>query len=419
MRIQFLRKSSATLATLLIFSVITKGAAADETVAPAQPASPETAQQVPIISTPTEQVPPSEKASPVPASAPATAPEKAPDDKQTPQNVAIVPVPESQTPSMIPNQDKAPVADAQTTAQAPATPVAPVPESTAPKATDQPQTADPVVKIEPQASGEVASPASENALAVTKTEVQAQVTPAPKVPPAPEAQPVQPAAVKDPQQQESAPVPAITFTLQSEEQKRAYASGVALAHYMLDKIEEQKTLHITLNKDILLAGIADTFSGDVKMSDDDIKQTLSAFDEQVKLLTMAENNRRDEAGKKYITEFAKQDGVKKTSSGMYYLIKQKGTGDAVKNNDLVEVSYQGKLIDGTEVDNGHPGGANQRFRVSSMTPALSEAVKLIRKGGEVQIVIPGKLKTALGIHSSDVPEDAILIYDISLVDVSN
>lgn len=68
MRIQFLRKSSATLAILLILSFITKGAAADENVAPVPAVPTETTQQAPVTSTP---------------SAPVTAAEKTPDDKRS------------------------------------------------------------------------------------------------------------------------------------------------------------------------------------------------------------------------------------------------------------------------------------------------------------------------------------------------
>ncbi|MFJ3458594.1 hypothetical protein ACIPMZ_16740 [Scandinavium goeteborgense] len=60
--------------------------------------------------------------------------------------------------------------------------------------------------------------------------------------------------------------PPVGFSLDSEEQKRAYASGIGLAHYIDDQIAQQKMLHITLNRDNLLSGIMDTFLHQQKMS---------------------------------------------------------------------------------------------------------------------------------------------------------
>lgn len=112
--------------------------------------------------------------------------------------------------------------------------------------------------------------------------------------------------------------PAPANMLESEEQKRAYASGVMLAHFIEEQLAVQKNLHITLNKNILLAGIADTFSHQGKMSDEDIRLTMSTFDEQVKVLTQAQNAKKQAADKAYIEAFAKQEGVKRRSR-VYYI----------------------------------------------------------------------------------------------------
>ncbi|WP_425591296.1 FKBP-type peptidyl-prolyl cis-trans isomerase N-terminal domain-containing protein [Buttiauxella agrestis] len=62
-----------------------------------------------------------------------------------------------------------------------------------------------------------------------------------------------------------------------------------MAKYIEDQIAEQKLLHMTLDKDILLAGMMDAFNHQQKMSDNEVRDTLSVFDEQVKVLTAAEN----------------------------------------------------------------------------------------------------------------------------------
>lgn len=204
------------------------------------------------------------------------------------------------------------------------------------------------------------------------------------------------------------------FSLNSEEQKRAYASGVAMARYIEDQIEQQKALHITLDKNIMLAGIADTFNKQVKMSDQDIHATLTAFDEQVKVLTKAEADKKSAADKAFLADFSKQDGVKKTKQGLLYLVKNKGQGEALKDTDTVEVSYQGKLVDGTIVDGPQVDNANQIFRVANMPPVLRDSVKLIRKGGEIQVVIPPSTVE----NADNKGPNVVVIYTISVVDVN-
>ncbi len=226
----------------------------------------------------------------------------------------------------------------------------------------------------------------------------------------------EPEPVKEPAA-EVAPEPEkVAFSLNSEEQKRAYASGVAMAKYIEAQIIEQKALHITLDKDILLAGITDTFNQREKMSPQDVQATLTAFDEQVKILTQAATAKEQGAEKAFIEEFAKRPGVKKTAKGLYYLVENKGEGAVIKDTNQVEVTYKGELLDGTMVDGPQIDNANQIFRVADMPPVLRDAVKLVRKGGKVTIVIP---PAAVGKNSEDVKPKSVVIYTVSVVNVNN
>ncbi|MBB6116728.1 FKBP-type peptidyl-prolyl cis-trans isomerase FkpA [Rahnella inusitata] len=226
----------------------------------------------------------------------------------------------------------------------------------------------------------------------------------------------EPEPVKEPAA-EVAPEPEkVAFSLNSEEQKRAYASGVAMAKYIEAQIVEQKALHITLDKDILLAGITDTFNQREKMSPQDVQATLTAFDEQVKILTQAATAKEQGAEKAFIEEFAKRPGVKKTAKGLYYLVENKGEGAVIKDTNQVEVAYKGELLDGTMVDGPQIDNANQIFRVADMPPVLRDAVKLVRKGGKVTIVIP---PAAVGKNSEDGKPKSVVIYTVSVVNVNN
>lgn len=207
--------------------------------------------------------------------------------------------------------------------------------------------------------------------------------------------------------------------LDSEEQKRAYATGVALAHFIDDKIAGEKTLHMTMNRDILMSGINDTFSGKAKMSDKDVQDTLAAFDEQVRILTEAESTKKLAKENAWFEEFAKHSDVKKSSTGLLYQINNKGDGNAVKDSDLVEVSYKGTLIDGTVVDGTDKDATSKMFRVENMPPVLHDGVKLLRKGGQITIVIPPAQASKEDEKDEGKQANSVLIYTLSLIDVKD
>jgi len=162
--------------------------------------------------------------------------------------------------------------------------------------------------------------------------------------------------------------------LDSEEQKRAYATGVALANYIESRMAQQKELHITLNKDILLAGLTDAFNHQSKMSEQDVHNTLLVLDEQIKVLMQDKKNKIVAADKAWLDAFAKQERVKKTKQGLFYLVKNKGTGAVLKDTDTVEVGYKGTLIDGTVVDGPKIDNSYEIFRVANMPPILRDSV---------------------------------------------
>jgi FKBP-type peptidyl-prolyl cis-trans isomerase FkpA len=208
------------------------------------------------------------------------------------------------------------------------------------------------------------------------------------------------------------------LSLDSEEQKRSYATGVAMAHYIQGNIERQKALHMTLNRDLLMLGLRDTFSKTLKMSEQDIQATLAAVDEQIAVLSRAEEAKKELADATFVENFARREGAKKTSKGLLYIIDNKGEGDALKDGDTVEITYKGTLTDGTVVYGPQVEGANEVFQVGKMPPVLGDAVKLIRKGGQVTLLLPrGSVKSG-DEKVAKSPTETVLIYTVSVINVN-
>ncbi len=78
----------------------------------------------------------------------------------------------------------------------------------------------------------------------------------------------------------------------NDDQKSAYALGASLGRYMENSLKEQEKLGIKLDKDQLIAGVQDAFADKSKLSDQEIEQTLQAFEARVKSSAQAKMEKR-------------------------------------------------------------------------------------------------------------------------------
>ncbi|OMQ21133.1 FKBP-type peptidyl-prolyl cis-trans isomerase [Serratia oryzae] len=211
-----------------------------------------------------------------------------------------------------------------------------------------------------------------------------------------------------------------TGKFKNDDEQAAYALGASLGRYMENSLKEQEKLGITLDKEQLISGVQDAFANKSKLNDGDIEKTLQSFEARVKASAQAkmeQDAKENEAkGAKYSEAFAKEKGVKKTESGLLYLVEKEGTGEAPKDSDTVVVNYKGTLTDGTEFDNSYTRGEPLSFRLDGVIPGWTEGLKQIKKGGKIKLVIPPALaygKTGV----PGIPANSTLVFDVELLDV--
>ncbi|AHF72962.1 FKBP-type peptidyl-prolyl cis-trans isomerase FkpA precursor [Candidatus Sodalis pierantonius str. SOPE] len=208
----------------------------------------------------------------------------------------------------------------------------------------------------------------------------------------------------------------------SSEDQAAYALGASLGRYMDNSLKEQEKLGIKLDKGQLISGVQDAFGNNSKLSDQEIEAMLQSFEARVKQAaqTKMEQEAKDNAAKgdKYRADYAKQKGVKKTANGVLYKVDKAGTGigSAPTDSDTVVVNYKGTLVDGTEFDNSYKRGEPLSFRLDGVIPGWTEGLKHIKKGGQIQLVIPPEQaygKTGV----PGIPANSTLVFDVELLDI--
>lgn len=121
-----------------------------------------------------------------------------------------------------------------------------------------------------------------------------------------------------------------------------------------------------------------------------------------------------EEGKKAIEDFAKQNDVITTESGLAYRYATKGTGKSPVDGDKVKVTYRGTLVNGTEFDKSEEP---VEFGVNQVIPGWTELLKLMKEGDQVIAYIPYDLAYGANGSGSSIEPFSTLIFDVTLLKV--
>lgn len=122
------------------------------------------------------------------------------------------------------------------------------------------------------------------------------------------------------------------------------------------------------------------------------------------------------AGKEYLANNAKEEGVKVTESGLQYLVVKEGNGKKPGPNDVVTVHYTGRLIDGSVFDSSVERGEPATFAVGQVIPGWVEGLQLMSEGSAYRLFIPSEL--AYGEHGTGpIQPNSTLIFDVQLLKV--
>lgn len=151
----------------------------------------------------------------------------------------------------------------------------------------------------------------------------------------------------------------------------------------------------------LLAGVIDGLLGNTTETPDEAYakfQELIAPIHTANLLKEYGDNKA--AGEAYLAENAKKEGVTTTASGLQYAVLVEGSGDVPSDTTVVEVLYEGKLVDGTVFDgnvdeNGQLLENRKELKINManprVVPGFLEAVQQMPVGAKWEVTIPQEL----------------------------
>lgn len=123
------------------------------------------------------------------------------------------------------------------------------------------------------------------------------------------------------------------------------------------------------------------------------------------------------AGKVFLEDNAKKEGVVTTKSGLQYQVLTEGTGRSPKATDKVRCHYEGWLIDGTVFDSSYQRGEPADFPLNGVIPGWTEGVQLMKEGAKYRFFIPYLLGYGERGAGSSIPPYSTLVFDVELIKV--
>jgi len=179
--------------------------------------------------------------------------------------------------------------------------------------------------------------------------------------------------------------------------------------------------NINLDLDVFMQGIKDALSDKSLLTDEEMQQTMIAFQkdlvEKQRLEIAKEAAIEKEKGKKFLEENKKKEGVKVTESGLQYKVITEGNGKKPTDTSTVKVHYTGKLIDGTVFDSSVERGQPIEFPLNKVIPGWTEALQLMSVGSKYIFYIPSDLAYRDEGAPPTIPPGATLIFEVELLDI--
>ena len=124
------------------------------------------------------------------------------------------------------------------------------------------------------------------------------------------------------------------------------------------------------------------------------------------------------AGEEFMTEVAKKEGIKQIEeSGVYYEVLTEGAGQIPADTSLVQVKYEGTLIDGTVFDGNMDQEKPMIFRCNQVIPGWTMALTHMPAGSKWKVYIPQEMAYGEREAGDKIKPFSTLVFVIDLVSV--
>ncbi|MBQ8453403.1 MAG: FKBP-type peptidyl-prolyl cis-trans isomerase [Prevotella sp.] len=180
---------------------------------------------------------------------------------------------------------------------------------------------------------------------------------------------------------------------------------------------EDSTQTVSLKN--ILAGFVGGIKNDTTLMNQEVaRTTFQTKMEEIKKAHIEKayaSNR--EAGEKFLAENAKKEGVVTLPSGLQYKVITEGKGAIPADTSLVEVNYEGRLIDGTVFDSSYERGQSAKMRANQVIKGWTEALVHMPVGSKWELYIPQELAYGDNDRSDKIKPFSALVFTVELLGI--
>ncbi|MFB1010200.1 MAG: FKBP-type peptidyl-prolyl cis-trans isomerase [Thiopseudomonas sp.] len=197
--------------------------------------------------------------------------------------------------------------------------------------------------------------------------------------------------------------------LKTPAQKVSYGIGLGMGKNIKDDGIDG------ISPQAVAAGMADALAGKQRLTEEELEAAFIFVQEREAEKANALNDATAKAGKAFLEENAKRDGVVVTESGLQYEVLVKADGKRPKATDTVRVHYTGTLIDGSVFDSSVERGEPVEFPVMAVIPGWVEALQLMSVGEKYKLFVPSQLAYGPTSPTPAIPANSTLLFEVELL----
>lgn len=117
-----------------------------------------------------------------------------------------------------------------------------------------------------------------------------------------------------------------------------------------------------------------------------------------------------------IAYISKNDlNAQKSTSGLYYVINDPGTGAKPTSTSNVKVAYKGYFTNGSVFDASSAAGIP--FNLQQVIKGWTEGITYFKEGGSGLLLVPAHLGYGNSDYST-IPGGSVLIFEVNLISVN-
>ena len=210
----------------------------------------------------------------------------------------------------------------------------------------------------------------------------------------------------------------------SDPKMKAYAAGMDIAKQVMERMIPEITKEFQDSTDSIVSTLFYKGFADALLKDSSVfkQETAEQYFKDKQIADKAAKEEKlyganRDAGRKFLAENAKKEGVITLPSGLQYKVLVQGDGPVPAIDEKVKVKYEGRLVDGTVFDASAKHGDNPiEFKPNQVIKGWTEALTMMPVGSKWQLYIPYEL--AYGDRDSgQIKPFSALIFDVELVGI--